>query len=248
MSEIKPDSVEARVSAMRQRRSVLDLDLDSYIDLKSKVISVLAKARDGAIDQINTNELNDIQKNLDYLSQKIILNAQMDNLNIKQLTQESSGLTTKINSQLVKLVDDQVKILKDMQEKINIAKEMLEKRKKLNDLTSKYTSEKGKIKLTKNEIMDIFSNESEADAVCKLGILVNKSNKDPSLYQYEFSSGSAIAFNDSLKELEKRIENKTQKCLQLESVLQEKRQKWEKLAEIIHTSLSNLTEQVKSIV
>ncbi|KAH3661637.1 hypothetical protein OGAPHI_006487 [Ogataea philodendri] len=221
--------------AMKNRRRVLDLEIDAYLKLKSKLVGVLALARENKLDTVSEEELSKLQAELDLVRFKTNLNLLVDSLKYKNMSQDMDSLETSINAKLLSYIDSEVEESKQLTLKIDNAKELLKNRRKINSVVQQYLQRSRTITLTADELESLFGAEMDAASVMKTG----REIKDG---VYEFSLNSA-SFQLSCQQLTAQIDAKIAECNSSRTQIDQSRQKWESLA----SKLSQVLVQLQHI-
>ncbi|KAG7740982.1 hypothetical protein KL923_001623 [Ogataea haglerorum] len=221
--------------AMKNRRRVLDLEIDTYLKLKSRLLGYLATARENRLVSVDSEELSKAQAELDLARFRTNLNLMVDSLKYKNASKDAEAMETSINAKLLAYIDREVEESKQLTKKIENAKELLKNRRKINSVVQQYLRRSRTITLTREEIETLFGDEIDAASIVKNGREVRNN-----VYEFQLSSAS---FQHSFQQLTAQIDAKVAECDNFRMQIEESKRKWEALA----TKLSDILTQIHHI-
>ncbi|OBA16374.1 uncharacterized protein OGAPODRAFT_75942 [Ogataea polymorpha] len=155
--------------AMKNRRRVLDLEVDTYVKLKSRLLGYLAAARENRLVSVDSEELSKSQAELDLARFRTNLNLLVDSLKYKNASKDAEAMEMSINAKLLAYIDKEVDESKQLTKKIENAKELLKNRRKINSVVQQYLRRSRTITLTREEIETLFGEEIDAASIIKNG-------------------------------------------------------------------------------
>ncbi|KAG7912616.1 hypothetical protein KL907_000818 [Ogataea polymorpha] len=221
--------------SMKNRRRVLDLEVDTYVKLKSRLLGYLAAARENRLVSVDSEELSKSQAELDLARFRTNLNLLVDSLKYKNASKDAEAMEMSINAKLLAYIDKEVDESKQLTKKIENAKELLKNRRKINSVVQQYLRRSRTITLTREEIETLFGEEIDAASIIKNGREVSNN-----VYEFQLSSAS---FQQSFQQLTAQIDAKIAECENFKTQIEESKRKWEALA----SKLSEVLTQIQHI-
>lgn len=228
-------SVAEEQEAMNKRRRVLDLDFDAYLKLKMKLVARIQSVRAGE----TVDDLDEIEQQLQILNVRTKVNAKVDALRYRQRADEYEEFDSRLNKQLMAMIDEAVQHNKQLRLRIEKTEKLLKSRQEVNEIVSNDIEASKTVNLTRQEIEQIFGPDIDSDEVLKGARVIKEDKNDPSLTTYEFTQKNG-SLRRSCSELEREIASKVSECNMLKAETESEVAKWKSLSDKVYDLLSQL--------
>ncbi len=246
--KIDPAGMSEQQQAIRKRRKVLDLDLDAYLNVKSKLLELLQLARRGNIEQINDHDLSKIGDDLDFLFFKTRLNLNLDALTYRKISAEFERFDTDLSKRLVLLIDGQIAVQRELKQKIARASEFLGKRKELNDVAARVLKHSNFLRITKHDFDELFDEDIDVKVILSSAKVINPNSEDPNLIEYVFDVKASKSLSLSCDNLASLLEDKIKQFDELRESVSTKQRAWVDIAGKVKEAFKILTGSTESII
>lgn len=234
--------------AIRKRRKVLDLDLDSYVNVKSRLLQFLLLARQGNIKQVKSDDLGKIADDIDFFFFKTRLNLNLDALTYRRVTSEFENFDTDLSKRLVSLIDIQISVQTELKQKISRASEFLGKRKELNDVVVRVLKQSNSFRISKRDFDQLFDDDIDVSVILSSGKVVNNNSNDPDAIEYVFDVKSSKSLSSSCDKLTSLLEDKIKQYNKLRDSVSSKQQAWMNISSKVKEAFKVLDEGTKDLI
>lgn len=246
MSALRPSDLE---EFTKKRRIVQDIDLDSYLAEKGKLLAFIDDLRLNKIERGSEEfktKIDDLKWKLEMTNKRALVSAQWDEYKQTQLTEKLKTFEEDSNEILREMIlksSDEYNILL---KRLEATKDLLQKRKQINVVIQKYLNETKIIKMTRSELETLFNDHvSDLSTILSSGRIISENRQDHQKDIFEFRFGNSSLFQKSTEELNESINQKIKDCEVVKAKVELNKAKWLEKSTKLSVILTELTDDVK---
>ena len=230
---------------VQRRRDVQDLDLEWYLKQKNEILELIIELKNGNRDVLNDERISELEKNIQLGKKKTELGLELELKKYHMTLKEVENYDNQIRSILTEYIISAAAKYKQLNEKIDYAKKVLESRERLNNIITEYFSKTKIISLSLRELKELFEKEStEWDMILESGRLVKEDKNEAlnNIYEFKFSKNSS--FTLSTTELSSKIKEQIATCNEVSASIEHSRQIWKEATAKLISLLDRIDEEV----
>lgn len=212
---------------VKRRRDVQDLDLEWFVRVKGEVLTLLMDVKSGNLESLTQERIDKLHKDIEMAKLKTELGLDFDlaKYNICYAEVEKYDLT--ISRIITAHIIASSKEFKDLTKKIELTKELLENRNRLNKTIQDYFTKTKTIKLTRTELNTLFDRDTnDLKLILSSGRLIYEDRNDPTKDEYEFTFSKNSSFRLSTQDLERQIQTQIQECDDISKHIEQSKTQW----------------------
>lgn len=212
---------------VKRRRNVQDLDLEWYLRIKGEVLALLLEVKSGNLEQLTLEKIDKLQKDVELAKMKTELGLDLELAKYNITSAEVEKYDSNIRRTLTEHIISSSKEFKNLDKKIELTKELLENRNRLNKTIQDYFTKTKIIKLTRTELNTLFDKDTnDLKLILSSGRLIHEDRTDPTKDEFEFTFSKSSSFRLSSQDLEKQIKAQIEECDDISKHIEQSKNQW----------------------
>lgn len=212
---------------VKRRRDVQDLDLEWFVRVKGEVLALLMDVKSGKLESLTQERIDKLHKDIEMAKLKTELGLDFDLAKYNTCSAEVEKYDLTISRIITAHIIASSKEFKDLTKKIELTKELLENRNRLNKTIQDYFTRTKTIKLTRRELNTLFDKDTnDLKLILSSGRLIYEDRNDPKKDEYEFTFSKNSSFRLSTQDLERQIQAQIEECDDISQHIEQSKTQW----------------------